>query len=72
MWELQMFPKLMNLHSALAEHLKLDHNLATVEEFNSNFKFTVLEDNPWNLDFSEQRWISRMVTMRSISWSIGR
>ena len=48
----------------LAEHLYLDHNFYSVDEFNSSYSFTVLELFPHNLDLSEQKWINRLVTMR--------
>ena len=50
--------------STLAEHLHTDHNFDSVNLFNSGYNFTVLELFPHNLDLAEQRWISRLVTMR--------
>ena len=50
--------------AALAEHLHEVHGLDRVEHFNQNYEFTVLEINPRNLDAAEQRWVSRLVTMK--------
>ena len=47
----------------LAEHLKVVHGLATVEDFNRSYKFTILKSNVNNLDSVEQRWINIMGTM---------
>ncbi len=53
--------------ASLANHLKSDHNYDTINDFNNNFEFTILEKHPHNLDMAERRWISRMVTM----WPFG-
>jgi len=50
--------------ATLAEHLQVCHNLTTVDHFNNNYSFTVLENSPKDLDNSEQRWVSRLLTMR--------
>ena len=48
--------------AALPEHLKLDHGFHTAELFNLGFNFTVLELGPFNLDESEQRWVSKLTS----------
>ena len=48
----------------LAEHLKEVHNFDSVDHFNSNYSFTVLEVSPRNLDQSEQRWANKLMTLR--------
>ena len=50
--------------AALAEHLQVVHKLDSVDHFNSNYTFTILENSPKDLDASEQRWVSRLMTMR--------
>lgn len=50
--------------AALAEHLKLEHDLHTVELFNLGFNFTVLELGAFNLDECEQRWVSKLTTLK--------
>ena len=50
--------------AALAEHLKLDHGFHTAELFNLGFNFTVLELGPFNLDEIEQRWVSKLTTLK--------
>ena len=50
--------------AALAEHLKLDHGFHTAELFNLGFNFTVLELGPFNLDESEQRWVSKLTSLK--------
>ena len=50
--------------AALAEHLKLEHNFQTVELFNLGFSFTVLEFGAFNLDECEQRWVSKLTTLK--------
>ena len=50
--------------TALAHHLKQDHNFDTIKLFNLSYKFTILENNPHSLDKAEQRWVNRLVTMR--------
>ena len=50
--------------AALAEHLSEDHNYDSVGLFNHSYTFTVLEISPHNLDQAEQRWVSRLVSMR--------
>ena len=52
-----------NDEAALAEHLKLAHNIESVELFDQSYVFTILEIEPENLDKSEQKWISELVTM---------
>jgi hypothetical protein len=49
---------------ALAEHLSSEHHLDTVAAFNLSYSFTILQINPRNLDKSEQKWVSRLVTLR--------
>ena len=52
--------------ATLAEHLFADHNFdsGNANLFNLNYGFTVLEHSPHNLDEAEQRWVSKLVTMR--------
>ena len=50
--------------AALVQHLVEDHNFDTIDRFNLNFSFTVVELSPHDLDKAEQRWASRLVTMR--------
>ena len=50
--------------ATLAEHLKLDHDFQSVELFNLGFNFTVLEVGSRNLDESEQRWVSKLTTLK--------
>ena len=50
--------------ATLAEHLKLDHDFQSVELYNLGFNFTVLEVGPCNLDQSEQRWVSKLTTLK--------
>ena len=49
--------------SALSDHLKEDHDLQTVELFNKSYKFTILEQDPRDIDKAEQHWISKLVTL---------
>ena len=56
--------------SALADHLRADHNLFSVEDFNSHYQFTILEVEPANLDTCEQKWTNRLVTMRPFGLNI--
>ena len=46
----------------LAKHLHNDHNLNSVDLFNSNYSFTILELGPRNIDFAEQKWANRLMT----------
>ena len=51
--------------AALAElKKKLDHDLHTAEFFNLGFNFTVLEFGAFNLDDREQRWVSKLNTLK--------
>ena len=50
--------------ATLARHLKEDHNFDSVDQFNNNYSFTALEYGPRDIDVAEQRWISKMITMR--------
>ena len=50
--------------ATLAEHLKFEHNMETVELFNLSFLFTILQLSPFNLDESEQKWVSRLTCMK--------
>ena len=50
--------------ATLAEHLKFDHSMDTVELFNLSFLFTILQLSPFNLDESEQKWVSRLTCMK--------
>ena len=52
-----------NDDASLAEHLKVDHNLETVELFNLGYVFTVLQLSPVDLDQCEQKWVSRLTTL---------
>jgi hypothetical protein len=56
--------------AALAEHLRKDHNFDTLDGFNSNYTFSILELGPLDLDKTEQRWVSRLVTMRPFGLNI--
>ena len=56
--------------SALADHLRADHNLFSVEDFSSHYLFTILEVEPANLDTCEQKWTNRLVTMRPFGLNI--
>ena len=56
--------------AALAEHLHKDHNFATIDMFNLNYTFSILELCPKDLDKAEQRWVSRLVTMRPFGLNI--
>ena len=50
--------------ATLAEHLKEDHKFDSVEQFNNNYSFTILEYGPRDMDVAELRWTNRLVTMR--------
>ena len=50
--------------ATLAEHLHDEHNITLVDQFNSNYSFTIIEISPRNLDIAEQKWTNRLVTMR--------
>ena len=41
--------------AALAEHLHKDHNFDTIDMFNLNYTFSILELCPKDLDKAEQR-----------------
>jgi hypothetical protein len=56
--------------AALAEHLRKDHNFDTLDSFNNNYTFSILELGPLDLDKTEQRWVSRLVTMRPFGLNI--
>ena len=56
--------------AALAEHLRRDHNFDTLDSFNSNYTFSILELGPFDLNKAEQRWVSRLVTMRPFGLNI--
>ena len=47
----------------LAEHLQEIHHLHSVDTFNSNYSFTVLELSPRNLDLAEQKWVNKLLTI---------
>ena len=57
---------------ALAEHLKAVHGLATVEDFNRSYKFTILKSNISNLDSVEQKWIDIMGTMHPFGLNLDK
>ena len=57
---------------ALAEHLKVVHGLATVEDFNRSYKFTILKSNVSNLDSVEQSWINIMGTMHPFGLNLDK
>ena len=48
----------------LAEHLQEIHHLHSVDTFNSNYSFNVLELSPGNLDLAEQKWVNRLLTIQ--------
>ena len=50
--------------ATLAEHLKVEHEFHSVELFNLGYNFTVLEIGSFNLDESEQRWVSKLTTLQ--------
>ena len=56
--------------TALAHHLKQDHNFDTIRLFNLSYKFTILENNPHSLDDAEQRWVNRIVCMRPFGLNV--
>ena len=57
---------------AVAEHLKVVHGLATVEDFNRSYKFTILKSNVSNLDSVEQSWINIMGTMHPFGLNLDK
>ena len=56
--------------AALADHLRDNHNLVNVDDFNNSYVFTILELDPSNLDKCEQKWVSRLVTMSPFGLNI--
>ena len=56
--------------ASLANHLKSQHFLSTVDDFNDNYCFTILQIDPSNLDKCEQEWVSRLVTMTPFGLNI--
>lgn len=56
--------------AALADHLKEDHHLSTVDDFNNQYMFTILQLDPLQLDKCEQEWVSKLVTMRPFGLNI--
>ena len=56
--------------AALAEHLRKDHNIDSIDGFDNIYSFTILEVGPLELAISEQRWVSRLVTMRPFGLNI--
>ena len=57
---------------ALAEHLKVAHKFTTAEDFNKAYKFSILKSNPNNFDKSEQKWISKLVTMHPFGLNLDK
>ena len=49
--------------ASLANHLKSEHDIDSVELFNLMYSFTILQIDPPDLDKAEQNWISQLVTM---------
>ena len=56
--------------AALANHLIKDHNLKTPELFNKCYSFSVVQENPSDIDRAEQIWVNRLVTMRPLGLNI--
>ena len=56
--------------AALANHLKTEHSLTSVEDFNSTYKFTILEVEPESLDLCEQKWVNLLVTLQPFGLNI--
>ena len=44
--------------------MKEVHSLHSVDLFNSNYSFTVLEVSPRNLDQAEQKWTNKLMTLQ--------
>ena len=55
--------------AVLALHMH-EHNFKSVELFNVNYSFTILEFDPPDLDKAEQKWASRLVTMEPFGLNI--
>ena len=49
--------------TALADHLKEAHHLETVKDFDSHYKFTVLQLDPPDINRAEQRWVNNLETL---------
>ena len=66
--------------AALANHLMKEHNMKeqqnikgdikTSELFNKCYSFTILQDNPSDINKAEQVWVNRLVTMRPFGLNI--
>ena len=56
--------------AALANHLKEEHNMTTVQLFNLSYSFTILQIEPGDLDKCEQKWVSQLVTMQPFGLNI--
>ena len=55
---------------ALAEHMRKEHGLTTVDQFNCTFVFTILQVEPRDLDECEQTWVSKLETMHPYGLNI--
>jgi hypothetical protein len=56
--------------ASLANHLKNEHGMDSVELFNVMYSFTILQIDPPDLDKAEQQWISQLVTMHPYGLNI--
>ena len=56
--------------AALSQHMKTEHQLQTVNDFNKCFSFTILELDPKNLDKCEQKWVNTLKTMQPYGLNI--
>jgi len=56
--------------AALANHLITKHGCNTTELFNKCYSFSILQENPADIDKAEQIWVKRMGTMRPFGLNI--
>jgi hypothetical protein len=51
-------------------HMKNEHNMKSVEQFNANYTFTILELDPKDLNKCEQKWVNLLNTMEPYGLNI--